>query len=398
MNAIERALTDALDAAAESVRPGTVIPLPERDRVVASRRWPAWFTPVLAAVVVMITVVGALVVPRLVIGAGTPARHGPPAAHAAGPPRFYAIFESVPSCGNCISIRATSTGATVTTVPAILYPNDARRLLAYGITTHDDRTFYVVYQGTGSSMVCYRLVLSARGAKVSFAPAVRLTLPPRELPFYDPVPAVSPDGSRLAIAGMIGGTSRQAILVLDLRTGRVATWHNLDRPGARTTIADVSWTAGNSLVYLAQVCRPALALDCGGQVREIGAPGDGGSLASGRLLFATSATYPGISQAQISADGSELIALVRWRETVKVVVLDVATGAPRRELFSAPLRPGQLIDPLDPRLRTDASGQYILFSGWIFVPGAPTDSAGWLHDGRIHSLLPAESFGVPVAW
>jgi hypothetical protein len=174
------------------------------------------------------------------------------------------------------------------------------------------------------------------------------------------------------------------------------------------TIADVSWTGDSkSLVYLAQWCPASLRqsaisgpVACRGsaaQVREIDVTATGGRLTDGSVLLGTNAAYSEIGQAVISPDGTELTALVRQGDKVKVVAIAAATGVERRVLYSAPLGAGLSVEGYGALLRTDSSGRYVLFAGWYFLAGSSV-MHGWLSNGMPHPLAPTQLLGVPIAW
>jgi hypothetical protein len=428
MNSTEEALTSALDAAAQAVRPGTLAPLPEPGGSTRPRRRTraSWLVPVLAAVAVVSTIVGALIAPRLVAGTGVTTGGGntPLPAGPGGPPAFYAAVmdTACPANSTCVTIRATATGALVATVPSPV-DGDGKKLFAIGVTTYDDRTFYALYsednpgnpratpKGNGELLI-YRFTLSARGALTGPALVGGGAIPGQRHLFLDGDAAVSPDGTRLAVAASTGSAFPQEIVVISLRTGRQAIWRGgLERAATSMSIADVSWTGDSkSVVYLAQWCPASksqstisgpIACQLPGsgaaQVRKLAITGTGGRLAGSTVLLAKNAAYSEIGQALISPDGKELTALVRQGDKVKVVTIDVATGTERRLLYSAPIGAGPSVEGYGALLRTDSSGRYILFAGWYFLSGPPV-THGWLSGGKTHTLVPSQLLGVPIAW
>jgi hypothetical protein len=137
--------------------------------------------------------------------------------------------------------------------------------------------------------------------------------------------AVSPDGSKVAIAGngpetAAGGDIpacrlRDArIVVIDLRTGwRAVFAGGLAKRGRQPGINSVSWAGGGrSLVYLAQWCQHVdvgFNTACDGrfrpvtELRMITAPASGGTLGGGWTLMRDTERFPAILQAQASPDG-----------------------------------------------------------------------------------------------
>jgi hypothetical protein len=203
----------------------------------ARRRWPAWVTPLAAAAAVLAVVIGTLTAVRTLSG---PAAHSPAGAtsgaavtlsggvtdYTSGGTRYSS---SVP--GRAIQVRATATGAVVATVHPPAPYNDFAVLTG----TPDGRTFvfgaerYWGFRGTKSPLsgaldpaAPLRFVLlhvSPDGVTRWSA----LSMPVNILPGQQPSIALSPDGTRLAVA--YGGGGQAALLrVVTLATGQDVTW------------------------------------------------------------------------------------------------------------------------------------------------------------------------------
>ena len=153
MNTTEEMLADALDAAAETIRPGTLRPLPRAAGGARFRAkvWNTRLAPTAAAAAVLLAV-GAGIVISGQVGAQhhRPATAGPGPGSGPGPalaplPRYYAEVEgNISREARFVVVRSTGTGAVVAQIPN---PVDARhrQLHAIDVTTRDDQRFYVLY-------------------------------------------------------------------------------------------------------------------------------------------------------------------------------------------------------------------------------------------------------------
>jgi hypothetical protein len=221
--------------------------------------------------------------------------------------------------------------------------------------------------------------------------------------------AVSPDGSKVAIAGMPQtaadgtqpGTRLESgrIVVISLGTGKRSYFAGgMTRKGQQFAINDVSWArGGRSLVYLAQWCRElqtGLNAACRGatQVREISASARGGTLGAGRILLRDSSTFPQIVQAVISPNGQSILALTVRRKTVSVAQFGASDGKLRRILYQ-----GRAVKNPDggffgAYLATDGSGRNLIVNEDLGVLNA------WLRNGRLHPLKASGSSIWSLAW
>jgi len=242
-------------------------------------------------------------------------------------------------------------------------------------------------------------------------------IPHAVIPGLDQVSlAVSPDGAWAAISGTAqtpaeaasgGGYPRgQArIFVINTRSGRRKVWQGgLTRPGSELTFPSLSWGSARSLYVLAQWCRrqvfPQGNVACDAyhaqpvsELRLIDTSGPGGSLRNAPPVISTSARYPLILQAVAADAGRVIIALVRNGHHVSVVRIDAGTGNVDAVLFrhAAPTLNGRT-GPYLAFLAVDGTGRYVL------VNEDGNDLAGWIHQGRYHSLLSRNGNGLGVAW
>jgi hypothetical protein len=416
MSSTEQALTDALDAAAGTIRPGTLRPLP-RVRY-SGKAWHTWLVPAAAAAAVLLAVGVAFAIPGLV-GTQHQGLAGPATGSGAGPaqpppPRYYAEVEGqADRDASYVAVRSTGAGAVVARVPN---PVDAsgKQLYAVDVTTGDDRRFYVLYSenkftGNGALMV-YSFTLAPAGGVTGLAEINDGVIGGQAYLPLDGGFAVSPDGTKLAIAtadpaakGVQQALAEQVILI-NTRTGARATWKGgLDRAGSLLNIENLSWMAGsNFLVYLAQWCpqgdsvQGVAGVGCrtgfsSEQVRELSASSGGGPLTSARVLLRSSARIPYIAGALIDPAGTGLTALVRLSDaSLRVVTIDLATGSTGRVLYQLPADDTVDVQLTEFHLGLDSTGRHVLLAG--------NQLHGWLSRGHLKTLKPAHWNGAPVSW
>lgn len=245
MNTLEGRLTAELRAESELITPESIpaLSLPVRNRGprLLRGRLPGWLTPLAAAAAVLAIVAGALTLPR-VISSGAAPRPGTSGARL---PRYYAVAVSgnvvTYSRGNytyasevlgaTVQIRVTGTGRLVTTVrPAPSY-SDFMVLTA----TPDGATFvfgaerYWGFHGTGNPLTgALDTAAPVRFTMLRITPdghahLSALSVPVTILPGQQPSIALSPDGTKLAVA--YGGAGQPALLrIVTLATGQMSQW------------------------------------------------------------------------------------------------------------------------------------------------------------------------------
>jgi hypothetical protein len=399
MTRTEDRLTDALTAAARAVPKEALRPLTvPRPRPRPRRRpWRPWLAPLAAAT--SVALVAGL---ATVMSSRMPA---PPAAAVPAPPRYYVDTDYQ---GTTV-VRATATGAITATVRN----PDGSDGQDMGLVASAGRRGFFVECRIHHKEIIYRFHLTGSGKVTGFAPVKGGTLGN----VRNDAMAVSPDGSRLAVAVTSNLEFPDEIIVIDLRTGVRTVWRGgMNRPRLKAfSINSLSWTAdGQELVFSAQWC--AQAAEMGSQVCD--APGmrqqrreaevwalypgpAGGRLNSGRLLLRQSSRYPYLAGAVISRDGSTLTALVlegRVRTTVpshlSVVRISVADGRQQDVLYRGTAGPTFFWS-----LSADNSARYWLLDGGPAVGAADQRGFnGWIRDGQLVPLLPAAGETVGEAW
>jgi len=427
MNTDEELLTRVLDRAVGRITAETLRPLVEpaaAPRLTRARRalWNARLAPAAAALAVVLVVAAALLV--------TSGTHRPGPANgisgpgAAGPPTYYAEVEGSQFNGPhgpalvAVVVRATASGAVVARIPTPVIAA-APKALPYSVAAApDDRTFYALYTNWGrkpGDFWIYRFRISASGAATRPA-AIRGGLITGQ-DYLGNVGgfAVSPDGSRLAlaVAGGHANTVQSAlaaeILVIDLRTGAHATWRGgMDRPGQLFGIQSLSWTSGGqALAYWGRWCPVgdvsfgfSGGFDCATMrdqqisrpegtdvVREIRATSRGGTLDSGPVLRAPEKPAEP-EPILVDPSGRNLITMrhAATSGVLNVVKVSIATGEVMSVLGSVPLIPPLLFNQY--YLAAALTGRYVLV--WM-SPGSTSGLPvhGWVHGGSYHQLAPA---------
>ena len=278
MSVLEDRLRAELRAESQLITPESIpslsLPGPDRRRRATlrrrgPRRWTAWATPIAAAAAVTAVIAGALGVSRLVSGGPPDQRAAAPVSYSHLPPYYaYTIEGNVVSyvwkgtqygstvLGRYIKVRATNSGKLVTTVSAPAPYNNFTVLTG----TPDGRTFvfgaeryfgFLGYQSpkTGAldasapmTFVMLRITPDGR------PDLSELSLPFTILPGQQPSIALSPDGTRLAVA--YGGGGQAALVrVVTLATGEVRQWRWPHASWTPLLWGQGAWTAdGRTLV------------------------------------------------------------------------------------------------------------------------------------------------------
>jgi len=250
----------------------------------------------------------------------------PPAAAAvAGMPRFYVTMNySRPAA----EVRAAATGRILS---AVALPRRIDPKLSQVAAAGDGRGFALALAEYPRTRF-YWLRVSADGRSARLTMLAAAALPPGE--YADGI-AVSPGGSRLAVAIQRSGGQRGAVEVVSLATGAARTW-TTGRPGFP---AGVSWADRRRLGFFWDGA--GAAQDNSG-LWELDTAAPGHALLSGRRVLAAVTGGDTVEYAQLTTAGTA-IAAVTYNGTAHVgrgtvvggvVELSARTGRPLRTLLA----------------------------------------------------------------
>jgi len=408
-------LTDAMNAAAGTVREQELRPLvaPERPR----RRWHqrAWAAPVAAAAAMVLVIGLVLAVSHGLSGTSQSAMPGrPPAA----PLRFYVATDlSITK----VVVRSTATGKVVAVVPVALVANTESEV-APALATGANGTFYIAaFQRGVREEQIYRFRLTAAGHVTGFARLPGGALRPG---WAADSLAASANGSRIAVGAYYypsqvnpGPEQSDQVVVVNTHTGAQRIWRGGSLAGGYNffRVASLSWTGGHrELAVLGQWCRAA-DLNPGGeecprwerraQLRAINPAGPGGGTVLGGRLLLRQAPRTFLAQALVSPDGSVITAMVLRSKIVgnpqisgtfpanlSIEQVSAAHGRPlgviyRRYLGDTSSESGPMNDALT--LIADATGSHLILNGGICNLHCSNEFNGWLDGGRLVPLRPA---------
>jgi hypothetical protein len=330
------------DMRAESARiePGSIpalhLPAPARHprgtlRRKSPRHWPAWMTALAAATAVTAVIAGTFIVGHLV------ARTGPNRGPAAGKPAYSGIppYYAYAVQGNTYSsqqtsysviaryvkIRATATGKLISTIspPA---PYNAFESFAGAA---NDRTFVFAanryrYSKTGNEYYKLDQRTPLKFMILRITPGGRTQLSALSLPItlteaQAPTLALSPDGTRLAVA--YGGSGERAVVqIITLATGQMRQW--VSPPPAATPVlgGPGTWTADGRILALGQ-----MVIQPGGTIRstptrmrllDTATPGTSLAAAGKLITLQSAGSFP---WPFITPDGTKLIGVTARRPT-----------------------------------------------------------------------------------
>jgi hypothetical protein len=422
MTATEDRLTDALRAVADAISDESLRPLTAAiPGQAAARPRPSavrWLTPVAAAVSVLAIVglIAAVTWPK----ARQPTPSFRDSGTATAPPPYYVTIQG--QNADVLRVHPTSGGDSGSVSDVVDPPrgwyatganSSAQAYAPAAVAAAGDRVFVVAYNNQVTRQTgLFRFGLTKAGKVTDFA-----MVPGGALPgMTNPTLAVSPDGSRVAVAGTPDAGTVSAdpveppsIIVVDLRTGARRVWRGgLARPGWQLSIPSVSWTQdGKTLVLVAQWCRPNLSTPqtalCAdetgtavptagpvGQLETLSVTGGGGRLSAGRVIWRGSARYPTILQA-VAVPGGEVVALVAHGTHPYLVRLRLAGGQITQVYDGNPVA-GETISLglYSAALTVDASGRYFVITINLGVP------TGWVADGVFHYV--GQGTIVSAAW
>src|SRR5690348_2458952 len=291
MNTVLDRLTDAMSAAAGTVREDELRPLTTPQR--RWRQWP-WVAPLAAAAATVLVIGLAVSVSNGLFGTRGSGR---PVGLPTAPHRYYLATD----LGTWkTSVRSTATGNVIAVVPV---PSlKAAGTVSPALASAGNGTFYIAAfeRGVRSEQI-YRFRLTAAGHVTGFARVPGGTLRPG---WAADSLAASANGSRIAVGAFYPGRASRGteqsdqVVVINTRTGAQRTWLGGSLAGGYSffRVASLSWTAGpRELAVLGQWCRVDDANPGGeecprwerrAELRAINParPG-GGSVPDGRLLL-----------------------------------------------------------------------------------------------------------------
>jgi hypothetical protein len=408
-------LTDAMNAAAGTVREQDLHSLtpPERPRL--RRRQQAWAAPAAAAAAIVLVIGLAAAVSSGLFG--TRQRGGPGRLPVAPLPFYVATDLSIAK----IVVRSTASGKVVAAVP-VTPAGNAGSTVAPALATGANGAFYLAAfeRGVREEQI-YRFRLTAAGHVTGFMRVPGGVLRPG---WAADSLAASANGAQIAAGAYYypsqvnpGPEQSDQVVVINTRTRTQRVWHGGSLAGGYKffRVASLSWTGGRrELAVLGQWCRGVDPSPGGegcprwerrAELRAISPAGPaGGGVVDGRLLLRQAPrTY--LAQALVSPDGSVITAMVlRGRivgnpqisgffpANLSVVQVSAATGRPlgviyRHYLGDTSAESGPMSDPLT--LIADATGRHLILNGGICNLHCSNEFNGWLDGGRLIPLRPA---------
>lgn len=399
MNSTEEELTGALDAAADTVRPGTLRPLPSTagSRKGAGSRNGArrgWLAPLAAAAAVTLVAVLAVTLTGGQRGTSSGPAVPSPAKVQASRPQFFT--EAV---GTYLQVRSVATGKLIGKLPLPQLDQSG----VWGVAAApDDRTFYVVqnqvgrHSGTGPAIYSFRITGDDAVTPLRHIATVpvgsRANVTGHNI-------AISPDGSELALALHTVPNyyfQTDTIVILDLRTGAYHLWRGgLPRTvnGASLNIWDLTWSGARTLDFVASWCGNYVWLFCGpgsAEVRALSVGSAGGSLAGSALLTSLNA-YPDV--VSVVADRYGRLAILQVpitaskRPTFTIDQVSAAGGALLHVLYRDSV---MQVGVYGGDMTGDPSGQYLMV--WLH------SGHGWLSNGTLRRLPVSPSDSGGFAW
>lgn len=345
MTVLEDRLRSELRAEAELITPESIVPLrlpggTERTPGVLRRRgprqWPSWVVPLAAAAAAATVIAGTFAVAHMLLGSGRgPRPEGP--RYAALPASYVYTVQgdiyhytshgtqySAAVSGRYLKVRSTATGRLLATVfPPKPYNN-------FSMITADARgTVFVLgamrywerYANTRPQVARRNQTTPLRFLELQVGPSGRtqissLSLPVTVTPGQQPSIALSPEGSRLAVAFGGGGAPAQ-VAVVSLDSGRMRRWVSPRVSWTPQLNYRGAWTADGRILVLQQwdvvrnPSRPAVLRwhpPVATQVDLIDTLAPGGTLAAGRLLALRPPAGESVpADVFITPDGTKLI-------------------------------------------------------------------------------------------
>jgi hypothetical protein len=413
MTSVLDQLTDAMSAAAGTVREEGLRPLTAPERPRRRRRQPAWAAPVAAAAAMVLVIGLAVAVSHQLFRTRQP---GGPGSLPAAPLPFYVTTDVAITK---VVVRSTVTGKVVAVVPVTPVGNTGS-LVAPALATGGNGMFYLAAfeRGVREEQI-YRFRLTAAGRVTGFARVPGGALRPG---WAADALAASANGSRIAVGAFYypshvnpGPEQSDQVVVINTTTGAQRIWRGGSLAGGYNffRVASLSWAGDRKLAVLGEWCRVASTVPGGencprgqrrAQLRAVNPAGPaGGSVLDGRLLL-RQAPRTFLAQALVSPDGSVITAMVLrgkiignpqvsggFPANLSVEQVSAATGHPlgviyRRYLGDTSIESGTESDPL--MLIADATGSHLILYGGICNLHCSNEFNSWLDGGRLVPLLP----------
>ena len=335
MTDLEERLRAELAAFAQRADPALIRPLRE-PAVRARPRVPGWLAPAAAAAAVAAVVMG-------VAFAGRLAGHGPATGPVAGVPRYYLTLDQPGQFARAV-VHGSETGAELASARIPLLDGESPSVTGAA----DGRTFIIVDNtrqapGHGYGVRFYRLRVGPDGRTVRLG-----RLPIKVWPLAVDDVALSPDGSRLAIAEQSCRSSRcrySQIQVRSLAAGATRTW----RTRASGAPWNLSWAAGgNQVGFLSEsgLHSPPPPQRDGYRLLNVAGPGSD-LLPAGAVASVSPNPGGDIPPALVTPDGRAFITsstrIFPGRDhhmtvTAKIIKLSARTGRVQRVLYAASAR------------------------------------------------------------
>ncbi len=336
---LQRELTAAFHEHADSIARTAIEPAAllgratgHRRRRTAVRAGAVMAAALAAAITLVITVVrpapgpGTVASPAGLLLAAKVATAPSASAAAQGMPPFYVVANHDQPAAY---VRDSGTGRLRSTVrlPAGTDPK-----LTQVTVAGDDRTFVLALFSLARGTRFYALRITASGQPAGLAPLAIPPLPTREA--ADSI-ALTPDGTRLAVAIQSGGQDGK-VEVITLATGAVRMWTTTR--GGDGLPENLSWdAAGRRLAFVWSGATSAAGL----WLLDTSAPG--ARLLSGQRLLPRTVGPDDVQSALISPDARTIIASVTYDGVMRVtrgtvvggiVEVSAQTGRPLRTLLA----------------------------------------------------------------
>ena len=335
MTSLETRLRTDMRTESELIEPRSIPPLrlpartldpPGAQRRRDPRRWPAWMTGLAAAAAVIAVIAGALAIAHEVSRAGPsrPANDGGPAWYSRIPPYYaYAVQGSTYRrivhgtqygdgvVARYVKVRATASGKLLTTVSP---PAPYNAFVSFTGDASDNAFVFAAerdtyskkgnerYKQDQSRPLKFTILRITPGGHTRLSP---LSLPETLTAAQQPTVALSPDGTKLAVA--YGGSGKPAVVqVITLATGQMRQWVSPPPAPTPVLIGLGAWASDGQILAVGQMfIEPGGIIRSGPtQMRLLDTAAPGTNLAAGQPVTLHGAR--GFSSF-LTPDGTKLI-------------------------------------------------------------------------------------------